>query len=203
MRRALAKAHLRVAAVDDGAFTRRHRRAPIAAVIASVPGEVEGISLGRVAVDGTDATDRVVELLARSPHLEGVRALLLDGVVLGGFNVIDLHAVARRLHRPVVAVTRRRPDFPRIRAALQKYFPRDAARRWRLLTASPLFPVPTGEAPVFAACAGCTRGDAVRLVQRTTRRGFWPEPLKVAHLVARAASDAARARTARRARPNA
>ncbi len=194
MRRALAKAHLRVAAVDDGTFTRRHRTAPLAAVIVSVPGTIEAVRIDRVTVDGTDATERIAAVLEGSGHLEGVRAILLDGVVVGGFNVIDLAALSRRLKRPLVAVTRRRPDLPAIRAALRKYFPRDAARRWRRLTARPLFLVPTPGAPIFAACAGCTRAEAVALVRRTTLRGFWPEPLKVAHLVASAAGAARSAR---------
>ncbi len=199
MRRALAKVHLRVAAVDDGAFTRRHRSAPIAAVIVSVPGTIEAVLLDRVEVDGNDATDRIAHLLKGSDHLEGVRAVLLDGVVVGGFNVIDLPALARRLNRPLVAVTRRRPDLPRLRAAIGKYFPQDAARRWRRLTARPLFRVPTAGAPIYAACVGCTRAEAIELVRRTTVRGFWPEPLKVAHLIASAAGTPG----ARRVRTNA
>lgn len=190
MRRALAKPHVRVAAVDDGAFGREDRWAPVAVVIASTPSELEGVLLGAVRVDGTDATDRVVALLRSSSHLDGIRAVLVDGVVLGGFNVLDLPALAREVERPVVAVTRRRPDLAKIRAAVRKYFPRDARLRLARLAARPLFPVPTGARPIYAACAGCTRADAVRLVQRTAVRGFWPEPLRLAHLIARAAGEA-------------
>ncbi len=186
LERALAKAHPRVVGVDDGAFERDDRFAPIAAVVVSAPSYVEAIRRGRVRVDGTDATERVVALVRGTGALDGVRAVLLDGAVLGGFNVVDLDRVRDELARPVVAVTRRPPDFGRIRAALSTWFGRDADRRWRLLRAHPLFRVPTGGAPILAAAVGCRRVDAAALVRKTTVRGFWPEPLRLAHLVASA-----------------
>ena len=184
MRRALGKAHPRVVGVDDGAFERGDARAPIAAVVLSAPDYVESIRTGTVTVDGKDATERVVALVRSTGPLEGLRALLVDGAVLGGFNVIDLDALHRELRLPVVALTRKPPEFARIRAALQKWFPRDANRRWRLLTAHRLFQVPTAGRPILAAAVGCSRTDATLLIRRTTVRGHWPEPLRLAHLVA-------------------
>jgi uncharacterized protein len=197
LRRALGKPHPRVVAVDDGAFDRRDRRAPIAAVVMSVPGYVESVRLGSVAVDGRDGTERVVALVRATGPLDGVRALLLDGAVVGGFNVLDLDALRDALGLPVVALTRRPPDFPRIRAALTTWFGRDAGRRWRLLRAHRLHRVPTGGAPILAAAVGCRAADAIALVRRATVRGYWPEPLRLAHLLASAARPAGpRARAA-------
>ncbi len=193
LRRALGKPHPRVVAVDDGAFDRSDRFAPIAAVVVSMPDYVESIRASRVRVDGRDATDAVVALVNATGPLDGIRAVLLDGAVLGGFNVVDLDALHRALGRPIVALTRRPPDFARIRAALAKWFPDDAGRRLRLLTAHRLFPIPTGGAAIRAAAVGCTRADAALLVRRTTVRGYWPEPLRLAHLVASAGGAAARA----------
>ncbi len=42
-------------------------------------------------------------------------------------------------------------------------------------------------APIWASASGCTAADAAWLVRRTSVVGFWPEPLRVAHLVASAA----------------
>ncbi|MGB6500118.1 MAG: DUF99 family protein [Thermoplasmata archaeon] len=186
MRRALGKAHPRVVGIDDGAFDRRDRFAPIAAVVVSAPERVEAIRLSRVRVDGRDATVRVVRLLATLRGEEGIRAVLIDGAVVGGFNVLDLDALHRAVGVPVVAVTRRRPAFGEIRAALDRWFPRTARARFALLRQHRLFRVPTGAAPIYAAASGCTAADAAHLLRRTTVRGFWPEPLRLAHLVASA-----------------
>ena len=172
--------------VDDGAFDRNDRSAPVAAVALSLPQHVEAVRTAQVRVDGTDGTRRVVALVRSLGPLDGVRALLLDGAVVGGFNVLDLDVLHRELGVPIVAVTRRPPEFAAIRAALRKWFPRTAEARWSLLKAHRLFPVPTAGRPILAAAVGCSRVDAARLVRRSTVHGYWPEPLRLAHLVASA-----------------
>jgi len=166
---------------------RSARRAALVGVIFSAPNYVEGILRTSVAIDGTDATERILSLLGDSPFLDGVRAVLLDGIAVGGFNLIDLDRLHERLQRPIVTVTRRPPDFPAIHAALRKYFPRDAPARWRLVRAHPLFRLSTPEGnPLRLGAVGCTRAEAAALVRRTTVRGNLPEPLRLARLVARA-----------------
>lgn len=177
-------------AVDDGEFLRTDRRAPIAAVAVVLPDRVEAVAIGSVTVDGEDATERLIALVRAVGPLDGVRAILLDGCVLGGFNVVDLVRLGRELGLPVVAVTRRRPDFVRIRAALRKWFPDDHAARWRRLRQRPLFAVPTAGPSIYACVTGCRRADAIALVHRAATRGFWPEPLRLAHLIASASTRA-------------
>ncbi len=173
--------------MDDGAFRRGDREAPIAAVVVALPDRVEEVRIGRVTVDGSDGTARVRALLAALDGREGVRAVLLDGAVVGGFNVLDLDALRRATRVPVVAVTRRRPEFERIRAALRRWFPRSAVRRFALLRRHRLARVATAGEPIWAAAAGCTARDAEALVRKSAVRGYWPEPLRLAHLVASAA----------------
>jgi uncharacterized protein len=203
LRRALGKSHPRVAGIDDGAFARRDRYAPLAAVVVSAPERVESVRVGRVRVDGRDGTARVVRLLAALGDAPGIRAVLIDGAVVGGFNVLDLDAIRRAAGVPVVAVTRRPPDFDRIRAALERWFPRTAAARFALLRKHRLHRVRTGGQPIWAAAAGCSPDDAAWLVRRTTVVGHWPEPLRLAHLVASAGRPVRRRsdRTVKRRRP--
>lgn len=181
---------MRVIAVDDGAFTREDATAPLAAVVVSSPQDVEGVLLARVTVDGDDATETVVELLADSPHRVGARALLVDGIAVGGFNLLDLDRLSKQLELPVVSVTRRPPDYAKIRSALRTYFPRDFRSRWRRVRAHPLFRVPTAGQPILASAVGCARRDAIALLRRLAIHGYWPEPLRLAHLVAQAAGRA-------------
>jgi endonuclease V-like protein UPF0215 family len=183
--RALTKAHPRVVGVDDGPFRRGRRRASVAFVVCSLPDRVDGVFATDVAVDGADATRRIARAIQRSGHWEGIRAVLLDGITVAGFNVIDLEALARTLRRPVVSVTRRPPDLAAVDSALRTYFPRDRGRRSRLVHARPLFRVPVRGGWLMVAVAGATRLDAAALVRRSIRDGRWPEPLRLARLVAK------------------
>lgn len=163
-------------------------------MVFSTPNYVEGILRTSVTIDGTDATDRILALLGTSPFLDGVRAVILDGIAVGGFNLVDLDRLHEGLQRPIVTVTRRAPDFRAIRSALRKYFPRDAAVRWRLVRAHPLFRLATSEGnPLRVSAVGCTRADAAAIVRRTTVRGNLPEPLRLARLIARALAGPDRA----------
>ena len=206
MRRALAKPHLRVVAVDDGAFRRSDATAPLVAVAWSGPDLIESIALGRVTVDGTDATSRVAALIRSLPQFEGVKAVLLDGIVVGGFNVIDLDDLSDRLGRPVVTVTRGRPEFRTIRSALAKYFPKDHAERYRRLRRHRLEPYGPELPSILLAAVGCDRAEALAVLRRCVQRGQWPEPLRIAHLVGHALGTSRRrpTRTAAtsRGRPN-
>jgi uncharacterized protein len=187
--RALGKRHLRVIAIDDGPFKRRQRTAVVAAVAMTVPGSVDGITSTRVRVDGTDATPQIIDLLRRSPYLAGSRAILVDGISVAGFNVLDLDRIGRALGRPMVSITRQSPDLPSIRAAIRKYFPADARRRIRLVERHPPAKVLIGAHERWIAGVGANRAEARRLVERTTLAGAWPEPLRVARLVARAIAE--------------
>ncbi|MCI4332821.1 MAG: DUF99 family protein [Thermoplasmata archaeon] len=186
--RALTKAHPRVVGVDDGPFGRTSRRATVALVVCSLPDRVDGMFTTDVGVDGTDATRRLVDAIRGSGHLDGIRAVMLDGITLGGFNVVDLVGLSKSLERPVVAVTRRRPDFDAVDGALRTYFASDRGMRRRLIRARPLFAVRVGDGTLQVAVVGATRAEAASLVRRSVREGRWPEPLRLAGLVARAAA---------------
>lgn len=157
-------------------------------MVCSLPDRVDGMFTTDVAVDGTDATRRIVAAIRASGHLDGIRAVMLDGITLGGFNVVDLVELSRSLARPVVAVTRRKPDFDAVDGALRTYFASDRGKRRRLIRARPLFAVPVGGGTLQVAVVGATRAEATALVRRSVREGRWPEPLRLAGLVARASA---------------
>jgi endonuclease V-like protein UPF0215 family len=152
----------------------------------STPSLLETVAVSRVRVDGNDSTDVIVRMVRASPAAQGAHVLLVDGITMGGFNILDLGRLTRALALPVIALTRRPPDLEKVRSALAKYFPKDFRSRWNRVRRYPLFRVPTGGEPLWAAAVGCTRADAAALVQRSALRGYWPEPLRVAHAVAHA-----------------
>jgi hypothetical protein len=179
------KPEARVLGVDDGPFTWGDAEADVVGVLMRGGGYVEAVLRTSVAVDGDDATQRLAELLARSRYLDQVQCVMLDGVCLGGFNVVDLDALHDALGLPVMTVTRDPPDRDAIEAALRKHFP-DAERRIALLQRHALHRAETAHNPVWVKCVGLGVEDARALVKQTTVRGALPEPLRLAHLIAAA-----------------
>jgi uncharacterized protein len=141
----------------------------------------EGLVWGTVRQDGRDATDAIVHLLATGKFLPQLHLVLLDGLGFGGFNLVDLPALAAALDRPCVAVMRRPPDLAAIEAALDRL--PGAARRRALLRAAG--PVHRAGGFVFQVQGGDPAEVAAALA-RVTDRGKVPEALRLAHLVAAA-----------------
>jgi endonuclease V-like protein UPF0215 family len=133
---------------------------------------------GRVRRDGWNATEALAALLRGGKFLPQVHLVLLDGIALGGFNVVDLPALAAALSRPCVAVMRRPPDLAAVEAAL-RHLPRPAARLARIARAGPIHRL----AGFTFQVQGVAPEEAAAALVRLTDRGKVPEALRLAHLI--------------------
>lgn len=169
-----------VIAFDDAPFGRDHRGdVPIVGAVFAAT-RLHGIVAARVRRDGRNATTAIAAAIERSRFRPHLQAILLDGIALAGFNVVDLGALALRTRLPVLAVARRRPDLDAIRRALTKHVA-GGARKWRLIEAAgPMENVGS----VWVQRAGLSVAEARSMVARLTIDGSLPEPLRVAHIVA-------------------
>ena len=169
---------VRVVGFDDAPFDRTPGSPVNVSGIVCSNTRFEGMMWGEATKDGTDATDVLAELLLAGKFYEQVHAVLIDGLAIGGFNLIDLPQLAERLDRPCVAVMRKHPNLDKVRAVLERFD--DAPYRLRLLErAGPIhqeggfvFQV-IGERPAVVA----------RALAAVTDQGRVPEPLRLAHLI--------------------
>ena len=128
---------IRAIGFDAAPFPRRGgARVHLAGVVCSGT-RFEGMVWGHVRRDGWDATEVVVRLLLGGKFLPQLHLVLLDGLSFGGFNLVDLEALASRLSRPCVAVMRRPPDLGAVERALHR-LPRPERRRRILERAGPV-----------------------------------------------------------------
>jgi len=170
---------------DDAPFERgTGRMVPIVGAVYAGD-RLDGVLTGEVTEDGNDANSQLARLLGDSPFDAHVQAIMIQGLTLGGFNVVDLPALAEQLARPVLAVVRRRPDLDAVREALLKRVPGGEAKWERVERAGPVH----SAGPVHFQCAGMDADDAREIIGRFTRHGHMPEPLRTAHLIAGALVD--------------
>ncbi len=151
-------------------------------------GYVEAVLAGEVTVDGTDATETIVDLLDGSGFLDTAHAVAFNGGALGGFNVVDLDRIHRALGLPAVAVMRDPPDHASVQAALEKHFD-DAEARYARLTQQPVEAIELDTGTVHVRHAGGTFDELAALLDVQTIRGLEPEPVRIAHLVATAIAE--------------
>jgi len=181
----LSSPSLLVGGVDDGYFEKGWRRALLALALVEARGATvcpRGLRLGRVTVDGLDATRVLLSLL---DGVEGLGLLLLDNVVVAGFNLVEPWVVAEEAGVPVAVVLRYPPRRGAVEAALRGHF-----RDWRVRLSVlervwgdlRLAPCPRGPLLVAAYGGSWERVvDAVCMLQVYTRV---PEPLYLAHAAA-------------------
>ena len=169
-----------VIGIDDAPFERAQRGdvGIVGAVYAGT--RLDGVLCSTVRRDGANAAAQIIRMIAQSKFDAHIQLILLQGVALAGFNVVDAHALAEQLRRPVLIVARQQPNLERIRRALLENVP-GGARKWRLLqTLGPMEPL-TG---VYVQRVGLSSAEAQATIERHRQQGQIPEPLRVAHLIA-------------------
>ena len=90
-------------------------------VLDAAGNRLDGVLIGAVRRDGVDATRVIARMLQGSRFARHVQAVILQGIAVAGFNVIDIHGLHAELGRPVLVVARRRPRLALIRAALLEH----------------------------------------------------------------------------------
>jgi endonuclease V-like protein UPF0215 family len=144
-----------------------------------------GVVIGQVEKDGSDAAERLAGLVARSRFAEHVQLVMLQGIALAGFNVVDVVYLHEQLGLPVLVVSRKPPNLAAVQAALLNRV-REGAQKWALIERlAP--PEPLGH--VYIQRVGLSLEEARATVERFTLHGYTPEPLRIAHLIARAVGE--------------
>ena len=165
---------------DDAPFPPHHRgNVPVVGAVCAGT-RLDGVLTGRVRRDGANASRQLAHLVATSRFAEHAQLVLLQGLTLAGFNVVDIRDLHRRLGLPVLVVVRKRPDLAAIRKALLQRVP-GGTRKWRLIES--LEP-PRQVGPVFVQTVGLSLEEASAAVAHLILHGHIPEPLRLAHLIA-------------------
>jgi endonuclease V-like protein UPF0215 family len=177
------KKQIRLLGIDDSPFTFNDKYGVVIGVVMRGGDYIECVLRDQVSIDGDDATFVCKEMVENTRHKKQLKAVLLDGIALGGFNVVDIDDLFTNTNIPVITITRDKPNFDKIKKALQKNF-EDWKKRWNMLSRGELHEVRTGYNPIYVKCVGINIEEAKEIIKLSTIRGVIPEPIRVAHLIA-------------------
>lgn len=142
---------------------------------------VEAVAVTHFPIDGDEVTAFLATWVTSLRLHPGLQAIVLGGITIAGLGVVDLASLAKQTGIPAIAVSRRDPRGHRVADAL-----RAAALDARLavIERTPeAFASPTG---LYVASAGATPEVAIALVGACLGKANAPEPLRLAHMIARA-----------------
>ncbi|MFO1432267.1 MAG: DUF99 family protein [Candidatus Competibacteraceae bacterium] len=169
-----------VVGFDDAPFSPDHRGDVLVVGAVFCQLRLEGVLSAKVRRDGINATRVLAGMVSTSRFRPQLQAVLLQGIAMAGFNVIDMRMLHQWLGIPVIAVARRQPDMAAIRRALLIQV-RGGRRKWALLER--LGPMEAA-AGLFVQRAGITLAETESLIERLAVNSALPEPLRTAHLIA-------------------
>lgn len=177
------KSQIRVLGIDDAPFSFGDERVMVVGVVMRIPSYIEAVLRTEVEVDGDDACDRLVEMINNSRYKEQLKLAMLDGVALGGFNVIDIKKLYENVDIPIVTITRDKPDLQAMEKALREHFT-DWEKRLAIIKNRELVELKTEHKPIFVKSTGIEQDELKVIIEQSTVRGALPEALRVAHLIA-------------------
>ena len=173
------KKEIRVIGIDDSPF-KKFKKGKVLVIGTIFRGGAwcDGILSTKVSIDGKDSTKKLVEMINKCRFKPQLRCILLDGIALGGFNIIDIKELNKKTKIPVMVVIRRYPDFKKIEETLKKI---NKGHKYKLIEkAGPVTKI--GE--IFVQLSGLTLEQAKSILKITCTRSLIPEPIRVAHLIA-------------------
>lgn len=180
------KPEIRVLGIDDGIFT-PHKKGLVDIIGVVYRGGywLDGVMRTRVELDGMDSTEKIVQMIMRSPHYKQLRVVMLNGITFAGFNVVDIKELYERVGLPVIVVSREKPDLEKIKKALEN-LPFSEKRLEAIEKAGETLEMYTRNdyEPIFVQLAGISQKDAQRILKVTSMQSNIPEALRVAHIIA-------------------
>lgn len=178
------KPEIRILGIDDGKFI-PHTQGNVLIVGVVLRGGcwIDGVMHTSISIDGLDATEKFASMINSSPHRRQLRLVMLNGVTFGGFNIVDLQKLYCLTKLPIIAATRDEPNMEAIHQAL-KNLP-ETEERWRIvLAAGEIHKIACKDSSLYVGLAGVGLDDAKKIIELTSTRSCFPEPLRVAHLIA-------------------
>lgn len=180
----MLKREMRVIGIDDSPF-RKFQNDEVLVVGTIFRGGMflDGVLSTKVDIDGSDATGKIAEMINRSKFKPQLQCILLNGIAVGGFNVIDIKELNEKTRLPVIVIIRKKPDIKKIHDVLRTINQKEKIRL--LEKAGSIAPV----GKVFIQLAGLSIEKAAEILKITCTRSLIPEPIRIAHLIASGITD--------------
>jgi len=172
------KKEIRILGIDDSPFD-KFKDKEVLVIGAFYKGGIwlDGILSTKAKVDGSDSTDKLLEMINQSKFKAQIRAVLINGIAFGGFNVIDIVKLNKKTRIPIIVIIRKMPDIENIKKVLTKLGMKDKIR----LIEKAGIPVKIGK--IYCQFSGCSVNFVKEVLRISCTRSFIPEPIRIAHVI--------------------
>jgi endonuclease V-like protein UPF0215 family len=146
---------------------------------------IDGMTFGTVTIEGNDSTSNILSMY-RSLKRNDINCIMLDGLVISMYNIIDGKEIHENTDIPVIAITFK--DSEGLEGAINHHFSNDSKMKleqYRKLGQRDKILLWTGK-NLFVRYWGISFREVSTIVNYFTLQGSVPEPIRIAKLAARA-----------------
>ena len=178
----LEKKGIRGLAIAES-FSQESKKSVLSGIVMSTDLIIDGFVMGHSTVGGDDATDAILEMYKRLDRPD-VSFLLISGIVISLYNIIDLKRISEDTGLPVIGVTYEESEG--IEDAIKHHFPNSYESKlteYSNLDSREKITLHTSH-DLYVRKEGCTVLEAKQLLDKITLQGSVPEPLRISQLLA-------------------
>ncbi len=172
------KKQIRVIGIDDASFDKfKDKTVLVLGTIYRGGDFLDGLVSCYVEKDGKEATEKIIEMINKTKFKPQLQYILLDGIAVAGFNVIDINKLSKETKLPVVVIIRNYPNFKDIVLALKKLKMFDKIKL--IKNAGKIEKIGN----IYAQLTNIKKEEAKKLFKILCTNSFVPEPIRVAHII--------------------
>lgn len=148
---------------------------------------IDGMVFATITIRGNDSTQKILTMI-RSLKRNDINCIMLDGLIISTYNIIQGEEIRERTGVPVIAVTFK--DSKGLEETIRRHFPNDSnskLEQYRKLGQRDQILLKTGKV-IFLRYWGLSSKEAYAIVNSFTLQGSIPEPIRIAKLAARAST---------------
>jgi len=173
------KEEIRLIGIDDAPFDKfSEKECLVVGTIYRGGNYMDGLLSTKVKIDGDDATKKVAAMINKCKFKKQLRCIMLDGIALAGFNVIDINELHRKTRMPVIVIMRKYPRIGEMEKALHKL---KMGNKMELIKKAGEIHKAAG---LHIQVCGINVSKAEQMIKLSKTHSNIPEPLRIAHIIA-------------------
>ncbi len=182
MKRGIKK-EIRIIGIDDGYFEKfKEKECLVVGAVCRGAEFLDGLISFKVEVDGNDSTEKIIKNINKSKHKGQLSLIMVNGIALAGFNVIDIEKVSKETNLPIIIVSRKNPRIELIKRILEKIGKKDRIELIEKAGIPKEFKI--NNSKIYFQFYGIEEEKAREILKLTIKHGNMPEPLRIAHIIA-------------------
>ena len=165
-------------------FSQNSKKSILAGVVMRRDFVIDGFTFGNATLSGDDATDEILKMYKKLDRPD-VSYIMISGIIISLYNVIDIKRIHDALGIPIIAVTYN--DSQGLDDAIKFHFPNSYEEKlacYNELGSREKISLKTGH-DVYVRIEGCTLLQTKQILDYMTIQGSIPEPLRVSQMLAK------------------